>query len=549
MAKFRREGSTLEISGLRPIPLVCLAFFLFGLSLVGCAKVGPNFSTPSAKLSDQWPAVDGAGAKAEPPVYKDWWKVFNDPVLDSLIRSAYEQNLPLRIAGVRVFEARAQLGVAVGGLFPQTQQAFGSVTYNRESERSPSAPQPGQAAGADFAFSQAQVGLRASWELDFWGKFRRAVESADANLLSSIAAYGNVLVSLTGDVANTYVLVRTLEDRLRIAGENVTAQQESLDIASTRFKGGATSERDVQQALTQLKSTQATIPQLEANLRQAKNTLSILLGLPPSDLTDMLSGSAGIPEAPLQVAVGIPADLLRRRPDVRSAEFQAAAQCAQIGVARADLYPALSLTGSFGFLSSDVGRFNLGDMFSLKSGNGSIGPSVQWNFLNYGRITNNVRVQDARFQGLLITYQNTVLQAQKEVEDGLVAFLKAQERLVSLAEAAEAAKRSFDLSLIQYREGATDYTTVLTAQQALLSQQDNLVVGQGDVPQGLIALYRALGGGWEVREHMDFIPVDIKRDMRNRTNWGNLLAPAATGPFAPAFAPEKRDGPLRAPDW
>jgi outer membrane protein TolC len=254
-------------------------------------------------------------------------------------------------------------------------------------------------------------------------------------------------------------------------------------------------------------------------------------------LHDLLSGSSEIPRAPLEVAVGIPAELLRRRPDIRSAELQAASQSALIGVAKAELYPSFSLTGSFGFLSSDAGTFDLSDIFMWKSRTATFGPSFQWNILNYGRLSNNVRVQDARFQALLLNYQETVLRAQQEVEDGLVDFLKSQERVSLLSKGVEAAKRSADLALIQYSEGATDYTTVLTAQQALLEQQDRLAGGQGDVPQGLIAVYRALGGGWELREDQDFIPVEVKETMEERTDWGELLSP------------DKKDIVIRTPDW
>jgi NodT family efflux transporter outer membrane factor (OMF) lipoprotein len=491
-------------------------------------KVGPDFVRPTPNALDQWLEADDSRVKTQPADYRAWWKALNDPVLDSLIQTAYEQNLPLRIAGARVFEARARLGIAIGEQYPQTQQAFGSASYNRESERAPTAPQ--QSKGVDFDYRQAQAGATASWELDFWGKFRRAVESEDANFLSSIAAYDSALVSLTADVARTYVLIRTIEDRLRIARENVEIQKESLRIARVRFQGGATSERDVQQALTLLFDTEATIPQLETFLRQAKNALCVLLGMPPRHLEEILAGSSGIPKAPTEVAVGIPADLLRRRPDIQIAELQAAAQCALIGVAKADLYPAFSLTGTFGSLSSDVGRFQLGDITSWDSRTGSFGPSFQWNLLNYGRISNRVRVQDARFQEFIFNYQDTVLRAQQEVEDGLASFLYSQIRVASLTEAAAAAKRSADLALIQYREGATDYTTVLTAEQALLAQQDSLAQGQGEVPQGLISVYRALGGGWEIREGKEFLPADVIEAMGNRTDWGRLMRPAAVEP-------------------
>jgi len=513
--------------------------------LSSCTLVGPDYLRPSVEVSDHWQESQDPRLKAAPGSYREWWRALNDPVLERLIQTAYRQNLSLQAAGVRVLEARAQLGITVGEFYPQSQQLTGSANYNRYSERSLSAPQSELSGGLGFDYNQAQAAFSASWELDFWGKFRRAVESADASLLSSIAAYDNALVTLTGDVASTYVQIRTLEERLRIARDNVETQKESLQIAEARFKGGATSERDVQQALTQLYSTEATIPQLETQLRQQLNALSILLGLPPGQLGERLAGSAEIPQAPLEIAVGMPAELLRRRPDIRNAEYQAAAQCAQIGVAKAQLYPAFSLAGNFGFLATDMGQFALGDVSSWRSRTGSIGPAFQWNVLNYGQLTNNVRLQDARFQELLVTYQSTVLQAQQEVEDGLVSFLKAQERVAALTRAVDAARRTVELSLIQYREGATDYTTVLTSQQALLSQQDGLAIGQGNVPQGLIAVYRAFGGGWELREGDHFIPADTRETMEKRTDWGNLLTPAAVEPPSP----EKRDTLFRAPDW
>jgi outer membrane protein TolC len=245
------------------------------------------------------------------------------------------------------------------------------------------------------------------------------------------------------------------------------------------------------------------------------------------------------------VVVGIPTDLLRRRPDIRSAEYLAAAQCAQIGVAKAELYPAFSLNGTFGFLSSDVGTFKLSDMFQWKSRTLQAGPSFRWNIFNYGRITNNVRVQDARLQELLITYQNIVLKAQQEVEDALIAFLRAQEQAGFLAQATEAAKNSLNLAAQQYREGVKDFTTVLVAQQALLNEQDSLVITLGNISNNLVGVYRALGGGWEIREGKDWVPPEIKEEMAKRTNWGKLLAPAVYNPAVP----EKPESLIRAPDW
>ncbi|MEN6439273.1 MAG: efflux transporter outer membrane subunit [Syntrophobacter sp.] len=518
--------------------LLCCAFVLSA-----CAKVGPDFLRPPTVVLSKWLETDSDRLKGTSD-YREWWKGFGDPALDRIIERAYNQNLSLRAAGVRVLEARAQLGIAVGELFPQSQQATGSVTFNRASEKSPTVAASLAGGSQQLSYWQDQIALGATWEIDLWGKFRRAVEAADASLLSAIADYDSVLVSLTADAASSYVQIRTLEKRLGIAQQNAETQRESLRIAETRYNGGVTSERDVEQARTVLFNTLSTVPTLEAQLRQTKNALSVLLGLPPDNLADFLEGAADIPPPPPHVAVGIPADLLRRRPDVKSAELQAAAQSARIGVAKAELYPAFSLTGSFGFLASDVGAAKLGDIASFGARTVAAGPAFQWNILNYGRITNNVRVQDARFQALLIAYQNAVLQAQREVEDSLAGFLRSQESAEYLAQSAAAARRSLDLAFVQYSQGSTDFTTVLTAQQALLTAQDSFATAVGNISGNLVGVYRALGGGWEIREGRELVSPDVKAVMAARTNWGNLLSPAS---YMPREAGER--AALRRPDW
>ncbi|MBI4768014.1 MAG: TolC family protein, partial [Deltaproteobacteria bacterium] len=262
-------------------------------------------------------------------------------------------------------------------------------------------------------------------------------------------------------------------------------------------------------------------------------------------LSEFLAGSGDIPVSPPEIVVGIPNDLLRRRPDIRRAEWRAAAQCAQIGVAKADYYPAFSLSGIFGFLSSDVGNASLGTMFHWGNRTFQAGPSFQWNIFNYGRITNNVRVQDARFQQLLVAYQNAVLKAQQEVEDALVAFLKTRERIEFLSKSAASARQSLDLSILQYKEGIKDFTSVLIAQQTLLNEQDNLAAALGAISSNLVGVYRALGGGWEIRAGKDLVPPEVKEVMAKRSNWGQLLEPAANN-----FS---KDGKTRSfslsPEW
>ena len=301
---------------------------LIALLLVsGCMKLGPDFVRPEAPAEADWNFSDDELLE-QPIAQDDWWKVFNDPVLDRLVGMAYEQNLPLQVAGLRIYEARAQLGIAVGLQFPQTQRASGSATTNRISKNSPNFIPI-----TDNEFSNYQAGFDAAWELDFWGRFRRGVEAAEANLEASVADYDNALVSLTAEVARTYVTIRTLEERLRIAYENIRLQEKSLNIASVRFRNGATTELDVQQAKSNLADTQALVPTLLRSQRQARNALSTLLGMPPADLTDILGEAVDIPVSPEQVAASIPAELLRRRPDIRLAEMQAATRSALIGAA------------------------------------------------------------------------------------------------------------------------------------------------------------------------------------------------------------------------
>jgi NodT family efflux transporter outer membrane factor (OMF) lipoprotein len=523
--------------------------FVFLFLLASCMKVGPNYQRPETKLEPAWQEAGDKRVSSAPAEYRTWWRAFNDPTMDRLITEAYHENLNLRIAGVRVLEAWAQLGVATGQLYPQTQQLTGSVERIHESAGVPiSGTSLASPRFGGFLYWQSQLGFTASWEIDFWGKFRRAIESADESVQASVANYDSTLVTLTANVANFYINIRTLERRLDIAQQNVKTQRESLEIAQARFEGGTTSQRDVEQARTVLASTQATVPVLLTQLRQAQDALSVLLGKSPSRKLDELAGpQAKIPAPPAHVVVGIPADLLRRRPDVRAAEYNAMAQGAQIGVAKAQLFPAFSLTGNFGPYSTDVGKNTLAEMFRWANRQGSVGPAVQWNILNYGRLRNAVRVEDARFQALLITYQNTVLSAQQDVEDNLTAFLRNQEQAGFLKVSADAAKNSLDLAVIQYREGITDFTTVLTAQQSLLSAQDSLATALGNIASSLVGVYRALGGGWQIREGQDFVPVQTRQEMRSRTNWGNMLTPPSGPPPTPQQEQDK--GFIRPPQF
>jgi len=498
------------------------SFIITALLVSGCAMVGPDYIKPSAPEPKEWLQKEQPKLKSEQADFSQWWMVFDDPVLNDLIQAAYQQNLPLRIAGVRILEARAQLGIAVGNRYPQVQQVGAGYTRVNVSENA------ANTAAADHAFGEYDVGFDAAWELDFWGKYRRGVESGVASLEASIAHYDDVLVSLTAEVARTYVVVRTLEERLAIARENVKIQERSLKIAQVRFDGGVVTELDVQQAKALLTDTEALIPRLESDLRQAKNALAILLGALPGDIDGMLAESRPMPTPPVEVAVGIPAELLRRRPDIRLAEFQVAAQSARIGIAKADLYPHFSLLGSIGLRTGDSSSAltrgsDVGDLFDAKSIEYFTGPSLRWDILNYGRIKNRVRVEDARFQELVVGYQDTVLRSAREAEDSMVAFVRIGEESAFLSESVSASKRSVDLALLQYREGLVDYQRVLDTQRSLAQQQDRFTATKGSVSLNLIALYKALGGGWQIRVGKDFVPDQTKEAMRARTDWGDLL--------------------------
>jgi NodT family efflux transporter outer membrane factor (OMF) lipoprotein len=512
--------------------------------------VGPNYVKPEAQEPGSWMEKEEPQIKSETADFSQWWTVFNDPILNTLVEQAYQQNLPLRAAGIRILEARARLGIAVGNLYPQQQFGSGALSYNSVSEHTANT-----FPGFEDGFGQVDIGFDATWEMDFWGKFRRAIQFSMGNFEASVADYDDILVTLTAEVARTYIVIRTLEMRLDIAQQNVKLQARSLQIAEVRFKAGEVTELDVAQAKSLLKDTESLIPRLATSLRQAKNSLSILLGQLPGETDSILGEPQLIPSVPAEVAVGIPADLLRRRPDIRLAERRLAAQSSRIGFAKADLYPHFFLFGSLGLSASDAavtaagfpGGSSLGDIFSGEALQFFGGTGFTWDILNYGRIKNRVRVQDARFQQLAVTYKDTVLNAVREMEDAIVSFLRTQEEEVFLQESVDAAKRSVDLSMIQYKEGLVSYQRVLDTQRFLALQQDVLTSTVGDVGTSLIAMYKAMGGGWEFRAGKDFVPEATKEEMSNRTDWGQLLTPEEVKPQP--RPPEEEEKLWLGPDW
>lgn len=496
---------------------------------VSC-KVGPNYATPQANVAGQWMENTAVTNRlfAGSDVY--WWRNFDDPVLNELVTVACRQNLSLQVAGARILEARARLNKSVGNLFPQQQGVSGQLDYARLNDGLVS-----QIPGINPDYLSDRALFAANWEIDFWGKYRRGIESDRAAFLGTVASYDDAMVTLIADVASTYINIRTLQERLQVEARNLETQQESLRIATARFNAGETGELDVQQAKTQLAQTEAQIPLLNEALSQSRNGLAVLLGARPDEVSRQLNGPERIPVVPTNVAAGVPRDLLRRRPDVRAAGLQAAAYSAQIGVARANLYPAFSLSGEFGVSANNEFNQSLSDMFNWQSRALNAGAGLVMPVFNYGRIINQVRVQDAQFQQAVLNYQNTVLAAQREVENGLASFANQQKVLASLTRAADSASRSSELAMAQYKGGQTDYTTVLAAEQAKLNVEDAVAGTKGNVALGLIAVYRALGGGWEIRGDNDVISEEVKAEMARRTDWGRLLEPSR---HLPGTSPE-----------
>jgi len=492
---------------------------LAGATLLGaCTTVGPDFERPEAPWLNDWTGGSLASLAAESRgphsgQTQAWWRYFNDPVLDQLITEAQRVNPNVRTAGLRIMEARAQLGIAGSTRYPQAQQATSELL--RVGEERAGAP--------DSSTTAFNTGLSISWELDFWGKFKRSIEAADAAYLASIAQYDDVQVLMAAQVANLYCLIRTVEARLLIARENAAIQRRSLEITERLFKGGAESELDVQQAKSLYLGTLATIPPLEASLRQTQNALSTLLARAPGPLPEMASGKELIPQAELEVIVDMPADLLRRRPDVRAAEMQLAAQSALIGVSAADLYPSISLLGLLGLSDTSSSR-------SPRVLNWALGSGLVWNVFDHGRLTNTVLVEDARFQQLYEQYQDAVLRAAREVDDAAVGFVRTREQIALLADAVEAAQRSLDIATLQYREGLTDFQRVIDSQRTFFSQQDLLITSRGALTQSLIAIYKAMGGGWEQGRSRPVLDDATREAMGRRSNWKGVLSAPLPAP-------------------
>jgi len=463
--------------------LTWLPALLAILILAGCATVGPDYVPPDTSMPGDWHTQLKGGLTAgetDPQALASWWTTLNDPELSSLMERAVAGNLNLREARARIREARARRGIARADLFP-TLETTGSAMKSGSSEDT----------GTGKIREFYAAGFDAGWELDLFGGVRRSVEAAEADIQTIREDLRDVLVSLTAEVALNYIEVRTYQKRLAVTEANLKIQQETYRLIQSRYQAGLDDELAVQQARSNLESTRSQIPTLRTSLEASKNRIAVLLSEQPGALHEQLETYKPMPVVPLDVAVGVPADTLRRRPDIRKAERELAAQTARIGVATAELYPKFTLSGSIG-----LEALSLGNLIAAGSRTFSIGPRIIWPIFNAGSIRANIEVQSALQEQTMIQYESTVLGALEEVENALVAYVEEQIRRASLREAADAAQQALELAQYKYQTGLIDFITVLDAQRSLLSYEDQLAQSAGSITSNLVRLYKALGGGW-----------------------------------------------------
>ena len=443
-------------------------------------KLGPNYQTPATPHAEAWLDSGDEALIADTQVQEQWWEVFQDPILSELVSAAYKQNLSVKAAFLRIEAAHLQRDIAVGSFFPQSQSVFAS--YSR------------QQANNNF-FDSWNTGGNLSWELDLWGRLRRNIAAAEANVQANQADTNAIIVSLISEIATTYIQVRSFDERIQMAQQNVKIQQTSYEIAKKRNKILKT-KIDERQALSNLEDTRALIPELERQRRNSINQLAVLLGTTPDKMLSWVTTTGALPEVPKNLFVGVPCDVIRQRPDIKAAERTLAVQAEQIGIAEADLYPQLSVSGSISVQANSIS-----DLFTPESTIGSIGPSFQWNILNYGRIVNNVLLQNNLFQQTLVQYQETALLAQQEVENGIIDFLKFNEQLKHQEISAEASAETVELGQKRYQAGKESFSSVFVYESDLVIKSDALIQTKANVALALIRTYTAFGGGWQIRSN------------------------------------------------
>ena len=513
--------------------------FITIIALNSCTKLGPNFNgIDSPSVLNKW---ENNGAKEDKNI-SQWWKTFNDPTLNKLVDRAYVQNLDIKSAGLRIVQARTALGISEGLSFPQVQKLSGnaSSTHTKQADI--------QSAGLNFDLG---------WELDIWGKYARGIEASEANLYASVASYNDIMVSVVAEVARSYINYRTSQERLAYARRNVTIQERVTQMTEIQFNSGNVSELDMQQARSQLYNTRSSIPAIELNKIKAKNSLALLLGVDGTNIEKILSiGSskkadsiakyigekkrgtiqikqnnkdllnvAMVPVAKLNPYSKIDAELITRRPDIKVAEYKVKSNNAKIGMSIAELYPSFSLFGNIGINSNNA----TGSWTSASNALGvTIGPSFSWNIFQYGRIKNNIRLQDAIFEESLVNYNKSVLKAVSEVSDALHGYALTKKQQEENKKAVAATVRAFNISVVQYNDGLVNYQRLLTTVEKLTTTQDRYANIKGNLAINAILFYKALGGGWQVRKGKSYLSKETAKKMKKRVDWDRYLDPKMT---------------------
>jgi len=452
------------------------------LVLEGCISVGPDYEPPKPTLPDAWHNKVKKDLDSKDANLQTWWTVFNDDILNDLITQATTNNLDLKTAAARIEQAAALRGVTASQYFPEIFANGGASAIKRTEANTPS--------GTDRKDALYSAGLGMAWELDLWGRVRRSVESADASWMATVENYRDILVVLYADIAVNYIRVRTLQERILFAENNLAAQKKTKELTKNRFDSGLVPALDISQAELNYSRTASMIPPMKQDLIETINRLSVLTGQMPFALLKTLKKIQPIPVPPTKIALGLPSELLRQRPDIRRAERNLAAQNARIGMATAEFYPIFTLPGTLSFGAADANPFNSSNLSY------SFGPQVRWSIFNGNRVRSQVNAEKAATKAALYAYEQTVLKALEETEDSMAAFANEKDRIKSLETAATSAKKSVDLVTELYKSGLTDFQNVLNMELALLTQQDNLATSRGLVSINLIRIYKALGGGW-----------------------------------------------------
>jgi len=508
------------------------------LMLSGCAKLGPDFTgIGNPPIPAKWKKH---GEKKSDSTIEKWWQTFNDPTLNTLVNKTYAQNLDIKSAGLRIVQARAALGISEGLAFPQVQTLSGAASASRAN---------------DTSFGTAGVNFDMGWEMDIWGKYARGIESSQANLYATVASYNDIMVSVIAEVARNYINYRTAEERMAYALRNITIQERVAQMTEVQFNSGNVSELDMQQARSQLYATRSTLPVFELSKVKARNAIAVLMGVNPEQVNSILkysnkhkdsvnqylSSSKGtiqvkegdrntlnisiIPKAQFNAYHKIDAELLTRRPDIKVAEYVAQSNNALIGATVAELYPSFSLFGNIGINSNSASGswISAGDAIGV-----SVGPAFSWNIFQYGRIKNQIRLRDAAFEESLVNYNKKVLSAVSEVSNALNGYRFTKEQQKENKKSVSATARAFNLSMIQYNDGLVSYQRLLSTVETLTRQQDQYAQIKGNLATNVIALYKALGGGWQMSQGKAYLSVETAEKMKGRTDWDHYLDPEMT---------------------